>query len=86
MEKLRLQYTPLQRYIREPREKIILGSKWPTFYVSWRKGIPGVLESEVDFDYLEFGIEQELKLGVTGVSKYKYKNRKFFQYKRSSDG
>jgi len=65
----RLQYTPHQRYIREPKEKIIIGSKWPTFYVSWRKGIPGVFKSKVDFDYLEFGIEQELKLGVTGVSK-----------------
>lgn len=69
--KLRLQYTPGQRYIREPREKIILGSAWPTFYASWRKGISGVLNSKVDFDYLEFGIEQELKLGITGISSYK---------------
>lgn len=68
---IRLSYTPWQKYIREPREKIILGSKWPTFYVEWRKGIPNVFKSIVDFDYLEFGIEQELKLGVTGVSKYK---------------
>jgi len=69
--KLRLQYTPGQRYIREPREKIILGSAWPTFYASWRKGISGVFNSKVDFDYLEFGIEQELKLGITGISSYK---------------
>jgi hypothetical protein len=27
---------PFQRFIREPREKIILGSKFP-FYVSWRR-------------------------------------------------
>ena len=76
--KVRLQYTPKQRFIREPREKIILGSKWPTFYVTWRKGIPNVLESVVDFDYLEFGIEQELKLGVTGVSKYNLRTGDFF--------
>src|SRR6187402_2572359 len=76
--KARLQYTPFQRFIREPREKIILGSKWPTFYVSWRKGIPGVFESVVDFDYLEFGMEQELKLGTTGVSKYKILTGNFF--------
>jgi hypothetical protein len=68
---IRLSYTPRQKYIREPLEKIILGSKWPTFYVLWRKGIPGIIKSKVDFDYLEFGIEQELKLGITGVSKYK---------------
>ena len=79
--KVRLQYTPRQRYIREPREKIILGSKWPTFYVSWRKGIPGPFKSVVDFDYLEFGIEQELKLGVTGISKYKILTGDFFNTK-----
>lgn len=69
--KIKLAYTPGQRYIREPREKIILGSKWPTFYVEWQKGIPGIFKSTTDFDYLEFGIEQELKLGITGISKYK---------------
>ncbi len=77
----RLQYTPKQRYIREPKEKIILGSKWPTFYVSWRKGIPGLLQSKVDFDYLEFGIEHELKLGVTGVSKYSIRTGSFLNTK-----
>ena len=71
--KIRLQYTPRQKYIREPREKIILGSKWPTFYTMWRKGIPGIMNSKVNFDYLEFGIEQELKLGTAGVSHYTIK-------------
>jgi Family of unknown function (DUF5686)/CarboxypepD_reg-like domain len=79
--KIRLQYTPGQKFIREPKEKIILGSKWPTFYVSWRKGIPGILNSKVNFDYLEFGIEQELKLGITGVSRYTIKTGSFFNKK-----
>jgi hypothetical protein len=78
---IKLQYTPHQRYIREPKEKIILGSKWPTFYVSLRKGIPGVFKSKIDFDYLEFGIEQELKLGVTGVSKYSIRSGSFLSQK-----
>ena len=69
--RVRLAYTPRQKYIREPREKIILGSKWPTFYAEWEKGIPILFNSTIDFDYLEFGMQQELKLGVTGVSKYK---------------
>lgn len=75
--KVRLQYTPHQRYLREPKEKIILGSDWPTFYVSWRKGIPGIFNSSVDFDYLEFGLEQELKLGLTGISKYSVRSGSF---------
>lgn len=74
---LRLQYTPGQRYIREPREKVILGSAWPTFYTSWRKGMPNILSSKVDFDYLEFGMEQEIKIGLVGNSRYKVKSGTF---------
>jgi hypothetical protein len=74
---VRLQYTPYQRYIREPKEKIIFGSKWPTFYTQWRKGIPGIINSKVDFDYLEFGIEQEIKLGLTGISSYTIRSGSF---------
>lgn len=65
-----LSYTYGQRYIREPKEKIILGSSFPTVYVKWRKGIPNFLNSSIDFDYLEFGLNQRLKLGVAGVSQY----------------
>lgn len=75
--KVRLSYTPAQRYIREPNEKLILGSKWPTFYVSWRKGIPGIFKSKVDFDYLEFGMEQRITLATLGVSSYTIKTGSF---------
>lgn len=93
--KLRLQYTPGQKYIREPKEKIILGSKWPTFYTLWRKGIPGIARSKADFDYLEFGMEQQLKLGTAGVSSYTIKTGSFpnkkdlrlvdYQFQRQGD-
>jgi hypothetical protein len=76
--KLRLAYTPFQRYIREPREKVILGSSWPTFYVEYRKGIPGIFNSKVDFDYLEFGMKQSVNLGVMGISAYSVKTGSFF--------
>lgn len=79
--KIRLAYTPFQHYIREPKEKIILGSAWPTFYTEWQKGIPRVFNSKVNFDYLEFGMEQELKLGITGVSKYNIKTGSFLNTK-----
>jgi len=75
--KLRLQYTPGQKYIREPKEKIILGSKWPTFYVSLRKGVEGIFNSKVNFDYLEFGIEQTLALGTVGNSSYTLRTGSF---------
>lgn len=79
--KLRLQYTPKQRYIREPKEKIILGSVWPTFYTMWRAGIPRVFNSKVQFQYLEFGMEQQLSFGVLGVSRYNAKTGSFINTK-----
>lgn len=53
--KVRLDYTPFQKYRREPSEKIIFGSAWPAVFIEWRKGIKDVLTSDVDFDYLEWG-------------------------------
>jgi hypothetical protein len=78
---VRLSYTPFQRYIREPGEKIILGSSWPTAYVSLRKGLPGIMNSKVDFDYLEFGLQQEIKLGLAGTSRYEIKTGSFLSRK-----
>ncbi|MEY2917639.1 MAG: hypothetical protein RIS73_1353, partial [Bacteroidota bacterium] len=80
----RLEYTPHQRYIREPKEKIILGSSWPTLYVHWKKGIPGLFSSKVNYDYLEFGIKQSVKLGTTGVSSYTIKTGSFLNKNKLS--
>jgi Family of unknown function (DUF5686)/CarboxypepD_reg-like domain len=79
--KIRLDYTPRNKYIREPKQKINLGSKWPTFYTEWRKGIPNVLSSKVNFDYWEFGIEQRISFGLLGTSQYNVKSGTFFNTK-----
>lgn len=79
--KVRLEYTPFQQYRREPLEKIILGSKWPTIFVEWRKGIKNILASEVDFDYLEAGLQQQVNLGLIGSSKYTVKTGSFLNTK-----
>ena len=76
-----LEYTPRQKYIREPKEKLILGSNWPTFSVSWRKGIPNILGSKIDFNYLEFGVQQKLKLGLAGESRYTFISGSFLSRK-----
>jgi hypothetical protein len=67
---IKLSYTPFQRYMREPDQKVILGSKWPTFSILWRKGIPGLLGSVVDYDYVEGRIAQEIQFGTAGQSRY----------------
>ena len=74
---LEVAYTPFRPYIREPNQKIILESKWPTAFARWEKGVPGIFNSEVDFDYLEFGLKQFLRLGTAGVSDYSIKTGSF---------
>jgi hypothetical protein len=79
--RLRLTYTPFQKYLREPKEKIVIGSNWPTIFVGLRKGVPKIFRSKVDFDYLEFGLEQQIKLGLMGISKYTAKTGSFYNTK-----
>jgi hypothetical protein len=62
-----LSYTPHQLYIREPYEKVVLGSKWPTFYVKWRKGVPKILNSVINYDYLEAGLNKKMNAGTLGI-------------------
>lgn len=91
---IKLEYTPFQMYIREPRQKIILGSRFPTIYARWRKGVPSLFKSEINFDYVEFGFFQKLKLGLAGISQYQlfsgefvtHKELKYIDYKFISRG
>ncbi len=67
---INLSYTPGQKFMTEPNRKIVLGSKWPTFSIEHKKGWKGILSSDIDFDYLEFGIQQDVTFGAFGNSKY----------------
>lgn len=78
---LRMSYTPKQRYMTEPNRKVVLGSAFPTFSVMYRKGIEGLFSSDINFDYLEFGVEQDLTLGIFGTSKYNVALGKFVSEK-----
>jgi Family of unknown function (DUF5686)/CarboxypepD_reg-like domain len=66
---VKITYTPGQKYIREPRQKIVLGSAYPSIYLKYRKGIKGVFGSVVDFDYIEFGLNKEINWGTVGTGK-----------------
>lgn len=68
-----IQYVPFQKYMREPNRKVILGSRWPTFYVYYEKGISGIFGSDVNHDYLLGGIMQTFKIGTLGTSNYHIK-------------
>ena len=74
---LRLSYTPQQKYMREPFQKVVLGSKYPTFLFNHKKGWKGILDSDIDFDYIDFGMDQTLLLGTLGSSRYTFTAGKF---------
>ncbi len=74
-------FVPFQKYMREPKRKIVLGSRWPTFYLAYEKGVPSLLGSDVDHDYIKAGIRQTFKIGTVGTSSYHLKTGKFLNTK-----
>ncbi|RSK30176.1 carboxypeptidase-like regulatory domain-containing protein [Hymenobacter metallilatus] len=63
-------FRPGQRYITRPNGKFNLGSKYPTFLLTWRQGIGGILNSDVRYTLLEAGIRHSVSLGLLGTSSY----------------
>mgnify|MGYP001011190362 FL=1 len=82
---LTFKYTPGQKYMREPNRKVILGSKWPMFYVAYEKGINKIFGSDVDHDYVMGGIIQTFKIGTLGTSSYHAKTGFFLNTKSLKD-
>lgn len=76
-----LSYIPFQKYMREPNKKVILGSKWPTFYAFYEIGVPDVFGSDVNHDYLRFGIRQTFKIGTFGTTTYHATTGRFLRSK-----
>ena len=72
-----LTYTPAQKYMTEPKRKVVLGSRWPTFSLYWEKGWNGPFNSPVDFDYLSFTVEQSFQIGTMGTSNYLVRTGQF---------
>ncbi len=75
-------YTPFQKYMREPYRKVILGSKWPTIYATYEKGVPRIFGSDVDHEHLTVGIFQNFQLGTLGTSSYHIKTAQFLSTKQ----
>lgn len=77
----RFSYTPNQKYMTEPNRKVVLGSKLPTFSVGHKKGWNGPFSSDIDFDFVDFRIDQRLDLGIFGNSTYSVQVGQFINTK-----
>jgi len=67
-----LSFTPQQKFITEPNRKLVLGSKWPTFTLKYRKGVNKVFGSDIDFDYTAFAVEQQIEFAAMGNTRYNF--------------
>ncbi len=90
-----LSYTPFQRYMSEPKQKVILGSAWPTFSINYKQAVPGIFKSNIDYQYLEYRIDHSFPWGLMGNSQLKAVSGSFlssrnmnvvdYRYQRRSD-
>ncbi len=61
---------PGQKYIDRPEGKYIIGSKLPIIRLSYKKGLK-FAGSNIDYDLIQIGIDDEMRLGLLGRFKYK---------------
>jgi hypothetical protein len=63
-------YQPGYTYSLYPDYKMPHQGNWPVFTLSYKKGIPNVLGSNVDYDKWRFNISDELRLRLLGSMSY----------------
>ena len=68
--RIQITWLPFQKYYYKKNKKIILGTKFPTVNIIYRKGVPKLFQSEVNFDYLEVGVNDEFSVPHLGKSKW----------------
>lgn len=63
---LGMTYQPGLKYMDRPNGKIDLGTKWPTFGLSYQKGIGGFGRLQANYDKLDFRISDDHSFGMVG--------------------
>lgn len=76
--KLHLTYRFRQPYVIKGGRKIVYASAYPELNLIYRKGIPGMFGSEVNFDYIELGARHEKKIARLGDLKWNIQAGSFF--------
>ena len=92
---LNLQWRPGQTYYYKRNRKVVTGFKNPEFKFNYRKGVPGMFGSEVNFDYIELKIHDDYQLPRFGTGEWTVQGGSFvnksnlrlleYKYFRGSD-
>ena len=72
-----IEYTPRQLYLREPNEKVILGSNYPTFGLNIDRAWPVSGKNTNVYTKLSVSIRQTFNVGIIGTSEYRISAGKF---------
>ena len=68
--RIQLTWLPFQKFYYKKNKKVVLGTEFPTVNLIYRKGMPRIFKSEVNFDYLELGINDKFSIPHIGKSKW----------------
>ncbi len=72
MPTLDLEYHFRQKYIVRKGQKIVMGSPYPTLFLKYKRGIPDILETTSNFDFIELRITDDVKLNTLGEAQWKF--------------
>lgn len=77
--RIQITWLPFQKFYYKKNRKIVLGSDFPTINLIYRKGLPNKigLKSEVNFDYIEIGANDEFNIPNFGQSRWNFKTGSF---------
>jgi hypothetical protein len=67
-----LRWRPGGRYIEYPDRKFSIGSKYPTFTLSYTQAIKDIFGSDMDYSKWHFGINDNLNLKLWGSIRYAF--------------
>lgn len=76
-----LEYHFRQKYLIQRKQKIITSDKWPVVNLTYKKGIPGLLGGQANFDFAELRVRDNIYLGTLGNSEFKFVAGSFIQKK-----
>lgn len=67
---VRGEYQPFLKYKIRNEEKSIVNPSSPSFRFTYRKGIPELLNSQVNYDAVEIGVQHQFEIGIRGRLDY----------------
>lgn len=67
-----------QKYILKGNKKLIVGTAYPELRLRYKKGVPTLFNSDVNFDFLEVGVSDEVNLATFGNLKWDVEAGTFF--------